>query len=93
MFPERTLFSSLNITRLIGGLNRTLTVAKELIPIYREAKPLISNAKNAISTFKNITNKAPKIVENAHNNVKPLKEKIITIKSDNSNYNNPTFFQ
>ena len=91
MFPERGLSNLFNIPRIVISLNRTLNVAKQIIPIYKEAKPMIGNLRNAFNKVKNYTNNTNKIIEHAHENVKPIKEKINTLKNVNSN--NPTFFQ
>lgn len=93
MFPGKNLSSLLNLPRIINSLNNTLNVAKQIIPIYKEAKPMVGNIRKAFTTVKNYANNTSKIIEHAHENVKPLKEKINTIKSANSKTNNPTFFQ
>lgn len=93
MFPQRELNSLINIPRIINSLNNTLNVAKQIIPIYKEAQPMVGSIRDTLNKVKNYANNSYKIVEHAHENVKPVKEKINTITSVNSNLNNPTFFQ
>ena len=92
MYPERPFNTLFNLPRIISALNRTLNTARQIIPIYKEAKPMVNNLKNAFSTVKTFANKQSKVVENAHKKVEPIKEKINTLKSVNSNSNTPTFF-
>lgn len=70
-----------SFTKLLFGLNKTLRVAGQVIPLYRDSKPLIKGISSFIKK-KNITvskDKTPVI--NKEN------KKIITYKS-----NNPKFF-
>ncbi len=88
MFPGRNLNALFDIPRIINSLNNTLNIAKQIIPIYKETQPMVSNIRNSFNKLKKYTSN--KVVEQAHENIKPVKEKINTLKSVNSN--NPIFF-
>lgn len=95
MFGNGLNTSSLSVSKVLGGLSKTLGTINQIIPIYKEAKPMIQNAKTAFSLFKEFSNStANKIINNADKNVKPIKEKISNISNTNlKTINNPTFFQ
>ena len=91
MFGEVT--RGLRLGRIINGLQRTLGVVNQVIPIYKEAKPMIENAKNAFKVVKEFSaTSAKKIIDNKDKNMQEVKEKINIIKHVNPG-NNPTFFQ
>ena len=70
--------SGLSLTKILGGISKSLTIAEQIIPIYQKISPSISNLRSIVSNFKN---------NNNNNNVKQIK----TI-TNNSNSHNPTFF-
>ena len=95
MFGPR-LGSGLSLTRIIGGISRTLNVVNQVIPIYKEAKPLVSSARNAMSLLKEFGNSTTKrVIDNTAKNIGPIKEKIQNINNINNNSNEKglTFFQ
>lgn len=49
-----SLFKNLNLTKVLGGANKTLNFVKQAVPIYKEMKPITSNAKKFISAYKEI---------------------------------------
>ena len=73
--------SGLSLTRILGGISKSLTIVEQIIPIYQKISPAINNLRNIASSFKLNNN------VNSHNNVKQIK----TI-TNNSNSHNPTFF-
>jgi len=75
--------SGLTMTKVIGGLTKTLNIANQAIPLYKEAKPMINNARNIYSVLKSFANNKNNSFNNNVNNKKITYEK----KS-----NNPTFF-
>ena len=75
--------SGLTMTKVIGGLTKTLNIANQAIPLYKEAKPMINNARNIYSVLKSFANNKNNSFNNNINNKKITYEK----KS-----NNPTFF-
>ncbi len=70
--------SGLSLTKILGGISKSLTIAEQIIPIYQKISPSISNLRSIVSNFK---------INNNNNNVKQIK----TI-TNNSNSHNPTFF-
>ena len=80
MFPNITR-QGLNIAKIINGLNKTVNIANQVIPLYIKAKPLITNATSKIDTLKTLLTPIP--------SPKPTikKEEKITSSS-----NNPIFF-
>lgn len=80
MFPNITR-QGLNIAKIINGLNKTINIANQVIPLYIKAKPLITNATSKIDTLKTLLAQIP--------SPKPTikkEEKIV------SSSNNPIFF-
>ena len=80
MFPNITK-QGLNIAKIINGLNKTINIANQVIPLYIKAKPLITNATSKIDTLKTLLAPMP--------SPKPTikkEEKIV------SSSNNPIFF-
>ena len=60
MFPN-PVRSGLTLTKVIGGMSKTLNVVNQLIPLYKEAKPMLSNAQNAFKIAKEfMTYSSPK---------------------------------
>lgn len=51
MFPN-PVRSGLTLTKVIGGMSKTLNVVNQLLPLYKEAKPMLSNAQNAFKIAK-----------------------------------------
>ncbi len=95
MFGPR-LGGGLSLTRVIGGISKTLNVVNQVIPLYKEAKPLVNNARNAINLLKDISKTTTKrVIENTNKNIGPIKEKMqnITNISNISSEKGPTFFQ
>ena len=71
------MFHGLSITKLLGGISKSLTIAEQIIPIYQKISPSVNNLRNIISNIKTPQN----------TNTKQIK----TI-TNNSNSHNPTFF-
>ena len=71
--------SGLSLTRILGGISKSLTIVEQIIPIYQKISPAINNLRNIASSFKLNNN------VNSHNNVKQ-------IKTITNNSNSPTFF-
>lgn len=96
MFGPRAL-GGLSFTRVLGGISKTLGVVNQIIPIYKEAKPMINNARNAFSLIKEFSNTTTnRVMANTEKNMKPIKEKINNLATNNSNFSTqkgPTFFQ
>ncbi len=96
MYPS-VVKSGLSLTKVIGGVSKTLSVANQLIPLYVQAKPIINNAKSAFSVAKEILSTPNSNSSNnskVTNKVKQTKEKrsANTVTPPIKNTNNPVFF-
>ena len=95
MFPS-PVRSGLTLSKVIGGVSKTLNVANQIIPLYMQAKPMISNARNAFKIAKGILSTPS--TSNTSQNVNVAlsnKEKTTTIKEEQPTIvstNNPVFF-
>ena len=80
------------ILKIINGLNKTLGIAGELIPLYKESKPMIKNAQDSIVKIKDFFNKT---TTNINQNKEDIHTKLNNIKkeSDSTLPNNPHFFK
>ncbi len=47
-----SISTGLTLGKVISGISKTLSVANQIIPLYKEAKPMINNAKTILSVFK-----------------------------------------
>ena len=72
--------NGLSLTKILGGISKSLTIAEQIIPIYQKISPSISNLRNIVSNFK------------INNNIKNNTVKQIKTITNNSNSHNPTFF-
>ena len=90
MFPN-PINRGLSLTKVIGGMSKTLNVVNQLIPLYKEAKPMITNAQSAFKVAKEFMK-----VDNKENTgkVKQTLQKIDTKKTSSSltASNRPVFF-
>lgn len=46
--------SGLTLTKVLGGISKTLNIANQVIPLYQQAKPMIHNAKTILSVLKDV---------------------------------------
>lgn len=92
MFPRPT--SGLSIIKILTGINKSLSIAKEILPIYESVKPAIQNSGKIVSSLKsgNLFK-----INNTKNNISTKNEsqRKNTTNSSISNYNvnSPSFFQ
>lgn len=90
MFPN-PINKGLSLTKVIGGMSKTLNVINQLLPLYKEAKPMIQNAQNAFRVAKELVKK-----ENKEENYKApqLKNDLNSKKTEPSvsSTNRPVFF-
>lgn len=95
MFPS-PVRSGLTLSKVIGGVSKTLNVANQIIPLYMQAKPMISNARNAFKIAKGILSTPSTSNTSQNDNVASSnKEKTTTIKEEQPTIvstNNPVFF-
>lgn len=90
MYNATGLTKGLSLTKVIGGINKTLQVMNQVIPLYQKAKPLITNARSIFSVIKDISkNKATQDISIKNN--QPSSTKIMDQKKE-SITTSPTFF-
>jgi hypothetical protein len=76
--------NSFSITKIIGGLSKTLNVVNQLIPLYNQAKPYLGKANKMLSNINNFSLYQQKPNKTQSN---PIQQ------STPKNNNLPTFFQ
>lgn len=86
------LYPNVNVSSILSGISKTLSIANQAIPLYRQVSPMIKNAKNVYSVVKDLgKNKSFNLkrsnyqTNNINNNFEPEKKEVV--------YNNPVFFQ
>lgn len=85
--------NGLTFTKLLGGISKTLSIANQVIPIYREAKPMINNAKTILSVLKGMnTSNSATTSSNSSSKINLPKKDTLT-KPLTINTNSPKFFQ
>lgn len=49
--------NAFSLTKIIGGLSKTLNVVNQLIPLYNQVKPYVGKANKLMSTINNFSTK------------------------------------
>ena len=91
MFNTTGLTNGLSLTKIIGGISKTLQIANQMIPLYQKAKPMITNARSIFNVIKGIGKNTSKTIE---------AEDAVIVDKKNTNINttkklestSPTFF-
>lgn len=88
-----TVGSGLTFTKVLGGISKTLSIANQVIPLYREAKPMINNAKTIMSVLKDV-GKSKDASSNSKTSNKTIEKKKDSIVESipKTSSNNPVFF-
>lgn len=89
MFNSMSLSKGLSLTKIIGGISRTLQIANQVIPLYQKAKPAIQNAKNVLNVLKEMNKSS-----NNSNTSKKVIPAIIeeSVEPTKKTQASPTFF-
>ena len=90
MFPGSG--SGLSLIKVLGGISKTLSIAREIIPIYEQAKPMVQNARKAFSVLKEISPSKPSFKPLPQTN-NSIEQKKTTTTRNSSPVNNPSFFR
>ncbi len=83
----------LSLTKIIGGIAKTLQIANQVIPLYQKTKPMIQNAKSLFSVVKEMKKTTPTSTNTSQKNIptnKNIEMKTPNLKKE-SNVS-PTFF-
>lgn len=67
-----SILKGINISKVLGGANKTLNLVKEAVPIYKEVKPIFKNAKTFLSAYNELKTPSPQIKKTVST---PLKKK------------------
>ncbi|MBE6156015.1 MAG: hypothetical protein E7164_04605 [Firmicutes bacterium] len=89
MFPSPQ--NGLSLIRILGGINKTLSIAREVIPIYEQAKPMVQNARKAFDLLKSINSTQKYSKQPISQDITPQNKR--TMPAGNSSVNNPSFFK
>lgn len=86
--------NTLSLSKVLGGLSRTLGIVNQAIPIYKEIKPMVGNAKKIIGIvreFSKTNNNGIKAINKTSSKIVDAnaKEKIDSINHQSF----PVFFQ
>ncbi len=95
MFPQ-AIRTGLSLPKILTGINKTLTVANQIIPIYVQAKPMIQNMKGAFQVAKEFMSQTKTPSKPQNNNT----QKVVSTTTSNQNQtkriqssvSNPVFF-
>ena len=52
--------NAFSLTKIIGGLSKTLNIVNQLIPLYNQVKPYIGKANQMINNINNLNINKPK---------------------------------
>ena len=92
MYNTGIVTKGLSLTKIIGGLSKTLQIANQVIPLYQKAKPMISNSSSLFSIVKEMGKNTKETIKT------PIKEDTATKnlpKQENTKKEtstSPTFF-
>lgn len=89
MYPN--ISSGITIAKVLSGVNKSLNIAREIIPIYQTISPMIGNARKAFSLLKEMN--IPSISKSTPSNNLNSNKKTTNVISSNSSVNHPSFFQ
>lgn len=93
MFPG-VARTGLTLPKVLGGIQKTLNIANQVIPLYVQVKPIIKNAQSAFSVVKGVL-ATPSTNQSTPTNL-PSKTQNHDIKKQDESpvtySNNPVFF-
>ena len=89
MFPNIAR-SGLTLPKVLTGVQKTLNIANQIIPLYVQVKPIIKNAQSAFSVVKELLAPTPAKTENI--SLPEPSNPHTTIKKQDVSLNNPVFF-
>lgn len=87
------LSNTLSFSKVLSGLSKTLTVANQVLPLYKQAKPLLNNLSNVKTILSSFTQSNNDTTSNKTKNTISSNNKNVEIKKDVNIPNLPTFFR
>ena len=82
-----SILKGINLSSILGGLNKGLNFAQQAIPLYKKIKPILSNSKNIINMLDIIN--TPDIKKDNNKEINEIDNKKI---SNDINDTLPIFF-
>ncbi|HAB65800.1 MAG TPA: hypothetical protein DCE23_00385 [Firmicutes bacterium] len=82
--------NGLSMLNVLNGLSRTLSVARQIIPLYKQIKPIVANSGKLLDNFKSIGMKNSNNKSVSNSNVNNIFNED---KNQRYNVSYPTFFQ
>ena len=93
MYSAGGITKGLTLTKIIGGLSKTLQIANQVIPLYQKARPMIQNGRSMMGILKEFKKSSPKTIEAPNATIVNLKkERPNTQKKEETSPTSPTFF-
>lgn len=95
MYGASGITKGLSLTKIIGGLSKTLQIANQVIPLYQKARPMIQNARNMMGILKEFTKNNSKGIEEANATIVNTKKEIAPNQKKevvSTTPTSPTFF-
>lgn len=83
--------SGISLLRILGGISKSLGIAREIMPIYKEIKPLIQKFPQLLDRVNSIKNYTVSENDSVLHKITNLDANPSILS--NSNKNNPSFFQ
>ena len=92
MFGNK-ITSTLSLSKIIGGINKALSIANQAIPLYEQLKPILKNGRKLIDIVSIMNKKEDKEEKKEENKETKIIKETTTKKEESNNNNLPTFFQ
>ena len=86
------LSNTLSFSKVLSGLSKTLTVANQVIPLYKQAKPLINNLSSVRTILSSLTKNDSNSSNNSTTANKKTNNQISSHNEENISILNPTTF-
>ena len=91
MFPG-VARTSLTLPKVLGGIQKTLNIANQVIPLYVQVKPIIKNAQSAFSVAKELVKTPASNATKQITSTAQIKEAQKKQEEPVVNLNTPVFF-
>lgn len=85
--------NTLSFSKVLSGLSKTLTVANQVLPLYKQAKPLISNLGSVRTILSSLTQSTTNSNSSKTTSKKTSIQINENIKKEENIPNLPTFFK
>lgn len=93
MYGPNYIGTGLTLSKVIGGISKTLGLVNQAIPIYKEVKPIFQNTHKIMGIVREFTSSANDDKQVSKNANKETINSTIKKTSKNENYSYPVFFK